>query len=267
MSLAIRSYLGKRDYAAYKRGMARTHGVSSFASSSRRRVYAPRPSAGLQVRNAPYPGQMRRLGKEKKSIDLPFNVYAIDTTGVFTPINLIRTGSTFNNRIGRKIELKSVRVDGMLDVIRASTEKDYIRIMIVYDRQPTGALPAISDLLQDTDQATQNSTNSLSHPNVNNVDRFSILRDYRIIPPMISSFTSAAVYTVQNDIDPISPTYKIDCYVKLKGLLTQYKADSAPAVIGDIATGTLYLVTVGALSSGQEAYQLQANIRLRFEDA
>jgi len=267
MSQAIRQYLGKRDYAAFQRGVARTHGVSSYGGSSRRRVYAPRPSAGLQMRSSPYPAQLRRLGKEKKSIDLPIANYGLSSTAVFTPINLIRTGSTFTNRIGRKIEMKSIRINGFLDVIRASLDKDYVRVMIVYDRQPTGALPAISDLLQDSDQATANTTNSVSAPNVNNVDRFHVLRDYRITPPVVSAFTSAGSYTIQNDIDPLCPAFKFDCYMKLKGLSTQYKADSSPSVIGDIATGTLYLVTYGLIASGSEAFQLVANVRLRFEDA
>lgn len=265
MSSAIQSYLGKRDYAAYKAGTRRSGGSVPYDRYNRKRVYAPR---SMSIRsNAPFPAQLRVLGKEKKSVDLPYATYTLNTTEQITPINLIRTGSTFCNRIGRKIEMKSVRVSGQLDVLRASTDVEYLRILIVYDRQPNGALPAIADILQDTDQATTNTTNALSHANVNNVDRFQLLRDHQISPPVISAYTAAGNFTVQQNIDPLCPTFKFDSFVKLKGLTTQYKADSAPAVIGDIASGALYLVTYGSVAAASNSYSLTATVRLRFEDA
>lgn len=267
MSGAIRSYLGKRDYASYKAGTRRSGGSIPSDRYGRKRVYAPRSIPMPMRSSGPYPAQLRVLGKEKKSVDLPYATYTLHSTEQVTPINVIRTGSTFCNRIGRKIEMRSVRINGILDVIRASSDGEYLRIIIVYDRQPNGALPAIADIIQDTDQATANTTNALSHANVNNVDRFQLLRDFQITPPIISAFTSGGNFTVQQNIDPLCPVFKFDAYVKLKGLTTQYKADSSPAVIGDIASGALYLVTYGTAASGSNAFALNATVRLRFEDS
>lgn len=214
----------------------------------------------------PFPAQLRvrGLAVEKKAVDLAATTYALNQTAVITPINLIRVGSTFCNRIGRKINMKSVKVDGNINFIRTVNDEDYVRIMIVYDRQTNGALPAIADILQDTDQATANTTNSFSGANVNNVDRFQVLRDHRIHLPSFT-YTAGQVSNL-GGVDPVSTTFFIDDYIKLNGLLTQYKADSSPAVIGDIASGALYLVTFGSAVAGSEGYQFAAKLRLRYTD-
>lgn len=204
------------------------------------------------------------LAVEKKALDLAATTYALNQTAVITPLNLIRVGSTFCNRIGRKISMKSLRMNGNLNFIRTVADEDYVRIMIVYDRQTNGALPAIADILQDTDQATTNVTNAYSGANVNNVDRFQILKDYHIVLP--SGTFTAGVVTNPGFTDPVSATFRVDCYLKLNGLLTQYKSDSAPAVIGDISSGALYLVTFGSAVAGSEGFQLACKTRLRYTD-
>jgi len=52
----------------------------------------------------------------------------------------------------------------------------------------------------------------------------------------------------------------------LGGELTQYKADSAPAVIGDIATGGLFMLVLGNQAAGAEGYSVLGKTRLRFND-
>jgi len=230
-------------------GSARSYGIPmSMSSSSSSRS----------------PATLKNLNTEKKALDIPNANYLCNQTAVITPLNLIRVGSTFCNRIGRKVEMKSIQLDGFFQVIRTLAAGDYLRVLIIYDRQTNGALPAIADILQDTDQATANTTNNLSHANVNNVDRFIILRDHRHVVPALTS--TAGVITNPGFMDPVSPTLRISDYVKLKGLITQYKADSSPAVIGDIASGGLYMVTFGGNVAGAEAWQFTGTLRLRYVD-
>jgi len=139
------------------------------------------------------PGELRqsyaKMTSELKALDVPNNTVLVNTTAVITPLNLIRAGSTFCNRIGRKIEMESARLVGALVPVRTVVNQDYVRIMIVYDRQTNGALPAIADILQTTDQATANTTGTLSGVNLNNRDRFVILKDHHVTLP---SFTDTA---------------------------------------------------------------------------
>lgn len=210
------------------------------------------------------PATLRATGLEIKALDIPQTTYTINSTASITAMNLIRTGSTFCNRIGRRVEMKNIRVSGIIQNLRTVAGEDYCRILIVYDRQTNGALPAIADIIQSTDQAAANTTNVFSGLNLNNRDRFKIIRDMRIFLP--AATVTAGTISNQAQPDPVSPTYKIEMFSKLGGLLAQYKADSAPAVIGDIATGGLYLVVLGATAAASEGYQAALEVRLRFND-
>jgi len=210
------------------------------------------------------PAYLRSFRGEIKALDVPVQGYNINTSGSITCMNLIRIGSTFVNRIGRRVEMKNLRLTGILTPLRTNASEDYMRIMIVYDRQPNGAFPALADIIQTTDQAAANTTGVFSNINLNNRDRFIFLRDKRIALPSLT--VTAGVVTNPGFIDPITTLTNFDFFVKLKGLVAQYKADSAPAVIGDIATGALLLVIVGGTASGSEGYQCSLESRLRFND-
>lgn len=221
------------------------------------------PKYGKRIRSLPaniYAGNKTEL----KSLDVATQTIAISSTAVLGSLNLIQVGSTFCNRIGRKISMTSIQFTGQILPLRTSPNQDYCRIMIVYDRQVNGALPAIADILQDTDQTTTNSTTPFSGINLNNRDRFSIIRDYHIHLPSLT-FT-AGVITNIGFIDPVAPTFNLHCYHKLGGLATQYRADSNPAVIGDISTGAIYLVVFGDVPAGSNGYELQFETRLRYTD-
>lgn len=211
----------------------------------------------------PMPGPRYAKG-EIKSLDLAGTTYTLNSTASITPLNLIRAGTSFFNRIGRKVEMKSLHFKAFIQPIRTVAASDYVRVMIVYDSQTNGALPAISDIIQDTDQSGTNNTTALSSTNLNNRDRFRVLCDYRIVMP--SQTVTAGQISTPGWIDPVSTFNDLERFIPMKGLHTVYKADSAPAVIGDIATGGLYLVTYAGQASGSEGFNLYANLRLRYRD-
>jgi len=194
-------------------------------------------------------------------------VSAINTTAVVTPINLIQAGSTFCNRIGRRVNLRSLFFTAWLQNLNTvNASFDYARVIVVYDRQTNGATPAIADILQNTDQATANTTTSLSNLNLNNRERFVILMDERMTLPPVA-LTTAAGTPVPFSPDTSKNVFQIRRYINLKGLPTHFKADSSPAVIGDISTGGLFLVTFGTIAAASESYACRASWRLRYDDA
>lgn len=202
---------------------------------------------------------------ELNAVDVPGATYVLNATGSVTPLNLIRAGSTYVNRTGRRIEMQSIRINGQIEPIpRTNTNNsDYVRVIIFYDRQTNGAVPLVADVLATTDQAAANTTTSYSGLNLNNRDRFTILMDYRCELP---SYTNTTGVITAPGFQDQTKEYTIDRYIKLKGLLTQFKADSSPAVIGDIATGGLFLLTLGANTAGTEGWQGVFETRLRFTD-
>jgi len=216
------------------------------------------------------PGLLRTMGTEKKvlftGVADPVNIsMALNSTGAVSCLNLIQVGSSMFNRIGRKIEMKSVRLSGQittLAVTRATSTPDHARIMIIYDRQTNGAFPTVSDILQDTDQAGTNFTEAYSSLNMNNRERFVTIADCRITLPQVTNTAGVLTNVFPNANIPI----RVDEFRKLRGLTTHFKADSNPAVIGDISTGALYIISLAMTASGAENFGFYWNVRLKYED-
>lgn len=198
-----------------------------------------------------------------KTVDNP-GVFTLQTVGSITPLNLIRQGPRYTNRVGRRIRMVSLELHGAFIPFRTGPI-DYVRVMIIYDRQPNRSLPAIGDILLDVDEdGTTTSTNSYSMKNPNYADRFLVLRDHRHLLPSLT--LTAAVVTNLGVVDSVNPTFIINDFIPLDNLITQYAADTAPPIAGDITTGGLYLVTIGANAAGTEPFRFFAANRLRFFD-
>lgn len=91
-------------------------------------------------------------------------------------LNPVSTGTKFTERIGTKINIKSISLQGSFKQLTDATNVAYARYLIIYDRQPNGAFPAIGDILQTND------TNLAFNSGINmvNKSRFKIIRDKRI---------------------------------------------------------------------------------------
>lgn len=109
-----------------------------------------------------------RSAPELKFIDVAGSLGVINGTqwSELDFLNPIQTGATASERIGRRLQLKSVlfRWNG------ASLSNGFaFRVLIVYDREPNGAIPLITDVLE---------ANNFNSPmNLSNANRFVILAD------------------------------------------------------------------------------------------
>jgi len=164
-------------------------------------------------------------------------------TGI-TELNCVAQGATSYNRIGTKIQIKSI--DFRANFFLAGSAPTYagVRYMIVYDRQPNGAFPAFSDILSENVSSAP-----IFHSGVNmsNRSRFVVLRD--------------RILTLSTGTDNIVVCKE---FIKTK-LETQFKTNTG--AIGDITTGALYLVAFSTLSSSAVYAQLSnAHCRIRYFD-
>ncbi|AJD07546.1 capsid protein [Sewage-associated circular DNA virus-26] len=198
----------------------------------------------------------------------PQKVLNADSNGAFQAINLIQQGNGISQRIGNKINLKSVRLRFSLDPTTVTTASPTdTRVMLVYDRQPNGLYPSLNDFLNGVSQS-----NALLNPsglalcssniNPNNFERFTVLMDKSITLP-----SSQASSNFGPTGDGQNSPWWIDEYIKCKGLPVTYKANSAPSVIGDIATGTLFLFCVGENVALGTSWSYRGQARLRYYDA
>lgn len=183
--------------------------------------------------------------KETGYVDLGTNQYAADTTGTITLLATIAQGTTVNQRVGKKALYRSIQCRGEVQS-NAATTVAQAAMILVYDRRPTGALPAITDVLVTiTSEALNNDANS---------GRFKILRrlDYTLIGNTTTPTTG-------------KEAVEIDFWFRLKDLPAVFKAAGTGA-IADIEEGAIYLVTVGNVAAGTAAAAFNVGFRTRFID-
>lgn len=164
-------------------------------------------------------------------------------TGI-TELNCVQQGATAYNRIGTKIQIKSIYFNCLLSLMGSAPTSNSCRLMLVYDRQPNGAFPALSSILSDNISSAPNFTCGV---NMANRSRFVILRDQYF------AFNQNGV-----TIQPVS------MFVKTK-LETQFASNAGN--IGDINTGALFLVAMAITNSAVCSIQAyHAHSRIRYFD-
>lgn len=189
----------------------------------------------------------RRSINEKKTVDVAPNSYVADTTGTVTLLNGIATGTDFTDRIGRKIILKSIFVRGLVGPVDTSTGTNCARILIVYDMQANGSAPAVTDILKTADSRDQ--------INLNNRDRFKILFDKQWTLGPFDGVTLGYIGA------PSVANVKLYRRLNLETLF-----NGTTAAIGSIATGSIYMVTIGNQAAANGS-SFQVSTRIRFVDA
>lgn len=224
--------------------------------AKKRRVVRPKASLSAVLRSRAY---------EIKTVDIPATTTTISTTGTFNLLNGIQEGSSFFNRIGRKVTMKSLRFIGNIKAGTAGALDEYSRIMILYDRQPNAAFPVTSDVLASVDNTGSSTSTSYDHLNMNNAERFLVLADIRIDAPNLQSAAQQSP-SVGSVIDYTKNEVNIDRFIKLTNLETHYKSSSNPAVVSDINTGSLILFTLGKNASATQNLTLTWSSRLRYMD-
>lgn len=196
------------------------------------------PSAGLNRRGV--------FNKESGYVDLASATYALNTTGSIVLLATIAQGASVNQRIGKKVMLKSIQFRGFATA-DSTTTVAVGAFMIVYDKRPTGSVPAITDVLDSVAfQSFNNDANS---------GRFRILCRKELA--FNGNNTTAGQQTTNSEY-PASLYQKINrpCVFKAAGT----------GAIGDIEEGALYLITVGNIAAGTADANLIGGFRTRFVD-
>lgn len=161
-----------------------------------------------------------------------------------TELNCVAQGSTSYNRIGTKILIKNIQFRCTTQQIGSGPTQSCARFMLVYDHQPNGAFPGLTEILADN---ISGNTLFTSGVNMSNRSRFIVLRD-KIVN-----------YEVNGDSGAV-----IDWFVKTK-LETQFK--SSTNTIGDITSGALYFIAFANSSSAvMMIMPQQIHCRIRYFD-
>ncbi len=229
-------------------------GVKSRAmGGGRRKVSMPVPftqfrrgpaGRGVASRARP-PAFLTKNSGELKGMDtnmtLAGPVIATTTTNTdsFT-LNLVEPGNGSYNRIGRKIFNKTLRISGGLayqtdqDPTTGNASGATLRMVVVWDKQPSGTLPVFSEIFGRTSQDGTETTSVFDNLRFDNTARFQVLRD-KYIDGQPNTGGDAGTANL------MAYHYYCDEFIDLKNRTTVFSGDSDPVTIADISSGALYV--------------------------
>lgn len=203
------------------------------------------------------------MGSEIKAIDIAIaQAFRLPATNSCNLVNGIQTGAAFYNRVGSRVEMKNLHIRGQITYAATATVA-MLRMMVVYDRQPTGALPVVSDIIQTRDQTGAATTSGSSEINLDNRDRFSIIRDMQFYQPPVT-YTAGVLTNGPQFPGNDNQQWDVNEFIRLRELGTHFKSSSNPTTIADIATGALYIYFI--TNGSDNTVQFQGGIRLRYHD-
>lgn len=216
---------GVKQKRFYKPGYARTKPTRMFYGAPPRRAllsYVPSP--------------------EKKAADFS-GTPAVDTTGSIVTLNGIARGDSISERIGRKVQMRSVHIRGHMQSTTTTGTAQMGRVLLVYDRQTNGAVPGITDVLD--------AIGSTSHRNLSTTMRFRVLMD-RLYPLPDQTGDGEHLQLPVNE------------YMKIN--LPVHFNNGDAGTVADITTGGLYLITLGDNAAGVTAGTFAVKTRVRYTD-
>jgi len=205
---------------------------------------------------------------ELKFVDFTSNSNFATSAGppTGTCLNLCVQGTGPFNRIGQRIQMKSIRLTGWVSPIATTTGYGGGRILIIYDRQSNAALPGWTDVVSNIDQGGNVNTGVYANINLANRERFIVLADerYNFSAQSVSGglITSADGQITATEKNPVMMNF--DRYIMLRGLETHYNQTNG-GTYADIQTGSIVMFVVGD-STTNNAFKFTYWGRIRYQD-
>jgi len=238
----------KRKFVETETSARQRNAMKSFGGLTQQekaRISSNKAAAILvrQAKMSAMPVQRANIN-DRGYVDTGITTFDASTTGSVTLLATIAQGASVNQRVGKKIMYNSIQIRGRCNA-GSTTGINEAALIIIYDKRPTGALPAITDLLVISNVNAMN--------NDDNSGRFQIVRRREVL-------------TIGNTTTLATGREAVDCndFIKFKRPAV-YKSVNTGA-IGDIEEGALYLVTVGNVAAGTAAASFVLNFRVRFDD-
>lgn len=179
----------------------------------------------------------------------------------FVCLNPVTVGAEIYQRTGRKTYNKSLHLKGMVYPANGtpSGEPAFLRLVLLYDSQANAANPAIATVFKDTNAVA--ATNVFSELNLDNRERFKVLREWKWYMGRTTNVTNLG----QAQLEDGSQCLIIDEFVKLKRIETIFNATNG-GTIADIQSGSLLLVPMCDSVSTSAAWVCTLSARLRYYD-
>lgn len=205
--------------------------------------------------------QNKRIQKLEKAMGA--GIHEIDTAQATTNIpsdaplivlaNTIATGDLLLNRTGDKIRPISQTINWTLPTSSIVTQGKYIRILVLVDRQPAGALPNSGNIFQNVSAATNDGITINSPINfTSRSTRFKVLYD--------------RVFDLNKNIESAVTGSHLHGKIKIKNKdLWTYTETGATGVIAQcLKNNVLIVATSDTIAAGAQSPQINWNSHLKF---
>lgn len=194
-------------------------------------------------------------------VDFPITLGLTQTAML---LNGVAVGTADYNRIGNQIFMKNIQLRLAIynNVQNNACVEEFVRILLVYDRQCNGVAPTWNDVIASVNGGGTVSSDALSFKNFRNRKRFKVLRDYLVKLPAVG--TSGVISTTKT-LDPAQKDHIIEAYVPINKT-TEFIAN-AGYTVADIGTGSLYLMTIAQNNTtANSCWNMHVAARLTFTD-
>lgn len=183
---------------------------------------------------------------EKKYLDVTTTtVSPITTAGaIVSTFTIIAQGTTEVTRVGGKITVTNFNIRGNISGLSQAAGQvgDIVRIIVFVDKQTNGAAPAVTDLLK--------TANIYSYLNMDNVDRFQVLKDKFVSINQTGILAATSVY--ENKVFKVNKKLNMPIhYASTTGAITEVKSNN------------IYLLHISLTGESQISY----SARTKFTDA
>lgn len=184
--------------------------------------------------------------------DAELKYHDVSTSGVFptvpsaatvTLVNGIAEGTDIFERVGRKVNLKSLEYKFHILPNTVNPGTNLCRFMVVHDRQCNGLAPSVGDILE-------SAAVLYSFKNATNERRFTVLADQE---------WGCAYDGTVGGVTEGSVCYKHG-FIKLQGYQMSYRGSTGG--IGSIDSGAIYFIVMGVNAT----YSYYYTTRTRFWD-
>jgi hypothetical protein len=202
------------------------------SSNSRRRS----PNRSKALRQSP-----SRFSPQLKMSDTVVAAQACNTTGTIVLLSTVAQGVGIDAHIGLKLQFLRAELHVHQTVTAATGVDQSQRWLLVWDRQPNGALCAIDDVLT--------TVSTLSGYDVNGQTRFKVLKD--------------VYFTLNAAAEPGSErVWHLTVPIK-----KQVTFITAGATISAIGSGALLFISIGSQAAGVTAGSFDVTCRTYFHDS
>lgn len=222
----------------------------------RKRVYGGRavvkvPAKRMKRRND---NVLRSTGSELKYVDYTLVTTLASTTSNIYTLNFLALGTDVVNRIGRKINVKSVQIKARFVPSGAAAINDNVRLLVIYDRQGYQGAVTFADFIKNTDSAGLTSSTVYDFKNLDNEHRFKVLMDQSYTFPQNGATMSSSDYT------DFTKGTMVDKYIKINADCSFGAGSNLPD------TGAIYFCVAGQQAAASAPTSVQWTSRVRYTD-